>query len=230
MLRPISSWPRVLRSVRRGPPGLQQGQEVVGVVFFDGQDVLKQSPRGPSPCHWMISLQGATAMRSATASLQVHDARRDAIGVSSLVGRVLENSVAAFDALMPRAMQYWCLYRRTQTSSIARSSLSGRSCGHDLPVGLGYRAVLDLCWRARARSVWLPLRNSSVRPLSLLWHAGEAVSRPCLDLDGLSVAEELVVLVVAAVASAHLGVVGDELDALDPFDLFEAELDLVAEP
>ena len=50
------------------------------------------------------------------------------------------------------------------------------------------------------------------------------------ELDRLSVAEEFVVLVVAAVAAADLGVVGDELDALDPLDLFEAELDLVAEP
>jgi hypothetical protein len=47
--------------------------------------------------------------------------------------------------------------------------------------------------------------------------------------DGLPVAEELVVLVVAAVAASELGVVGDELDSLDPFHLFEAELDLVAE-
>ena len=49
-------------------------------------------------------------------------------------------------------------------------------------------------------------------------------------LDGLSVAEELVVLVVAAVTASEFGVVGDELDSFDPFDLFEAELDLVAEP
>jgi hypothetical protein len=49
-------------------------------------------------------------------------------------------------------------------------------------------------------------------------------------LDGLSVAEELVVLVVAAVAASEFGVVGDELDYFDPFNLFEAELDLVAEP
>jgi len=44
----------------------------------------------------------------------------------------------------------------------------------------------------------------------------------------LSVAEELVVLVVATVAAADLRVVGDELDPLDPFDLLDAELDLVA--
>ena len=50
------------------------------------------------------------------------------------------------------------------------------------------------------------------------------------ELDGLAVAEEFVVLVVAAVAASDLGVVGDELDAFDPFDLFEAEFDLVAEP
>jgi len=34
--------------------------------------------------------------------------------------------------------------------------------------------------------------------------------------DGLAVAEEFVVFVVAAVSAADLGVVGDELDALDP--------------
>jgi hypothetical protein len=49
-------------------------------------------------------------------------------------------------------------------------------------------------------------------------------------LDGLPVAEEFVVLVVAAVAATDLGVVGDELDTFDPLDLFETELDLVAEP
>jgi hypothetical protein len=46
----------------------------------------------------------------------------------------------------------------------------------------------------------------------------------------LSVAEEFVVLVVAAVAAADLGVVGDEFDSFDPLDLFEPELDLVAQP
>ena len=49
-------------------------------------------------------------------------------------------------------------------------------------------------------------------------------------LDGLSVAEEFVVLVIAAVAAADLCVVSDELDPFDPLDLFEAELDLVTEP
>jgi len=44
----------------------------------------------------------------------------------------------------------------------------------------------------------------------------------------LAVAEELVVLVVAAVA-ADLGKVRDELGSFDPLDLLEAKLDLVAE-
>jgi hypothetical protein len=48
--------------------------------------------------------------------------------------------------------------------------------------------------------------------------------------DGLAVAEEFVVLVVAAVATADVVEVGDELDTLDPCDEFEAELDLVAQP
>src|SRR5579875_2753818 len=52
---------------------------------------------------------------------------------------------------------------------------------------------------------------------------------PCVVLDGLSVAEELVVGVVAAVTAADVGEVGDELDPCQPFDLFEAELDLVAQ-
>src|SRR5258708_5131763 len=49
-------------------------------------------------------------------------------------------------------------------------------------------------------------------------------------LQGLPVAEEFVVLVVSAEAAADVGEVGDELDLLDPFDLFEAEFDLVAQP
>src|SRR6185437_7905214 len=53
---------------------------------------------------------------------------------------------------------------------------------------------------------------------------------PCCVSDGLSVAEEFVVLVVSAVAASEVGEVGDELDPFDPFDLLEAELDLVAEP
>src|SRR6185437_2980284 len=48
-------------------------------------------------------------------------------------------------------------------------------------------------------------------------------------LDGLPVTEEFVVLVVATVAASDLGVVGDELNPFDPLNLFEAELDLVAE-
>ena len=45
--------------------------------------------------------------------------------------------------------------------------------------------------------------------------------------DGLSVPEELVILVVPAVAAAD---VGDELQALDPLHLLEPELRLVAQP
>jgi hypothetical protein len=44
--------------------------------------------------------------------------------------------------------------------------------------------------------------------------------------DGLTIAKELVVFVVAAIAAAYLGVVRDELHAPDPLDLFEAELNL----
>lgn len=46
--------------------------------------------------------------------------------------------------------------------------------------------------------------------------------------DRLAVAEELVVRVVAAVATADLGHVGDEIDAGQPLHLFEPELNLVA--
>jgi hypothetical protein len=47
-------------------------------------------------------------------------------------------------------------------------------------------------------------------------------------LDGVVVVEELVVSVVAAVPAADVGEVGDELDAGDPLDLFEAMLGFVA--
>jgi hypothetical protein len=50
------------------------------------------------------------------------------------------------------------------------------------------------------------------------------------QLDGLAVAEELVVRVVAAVTAADLRAVGHEFDPGQPFDLLEAELDLVAQP
>ena len=60
--------------------------------------------------------------------------------------------------------------------------------------------------------------------------AAVALWRDSWPLDGLPVTEEFVVLVVAAVAAPDFRVVGDELDALDPLHLFEAELDLVAEP
>ncbi len=88
--------------------------------------------------------------------------------------------------------------------------------------------------------------SHTLRPLAALANRAFAVSvasrRHCLTrkrrlvdlgaavLDGLPVAEEFVVLVVAAVAASEFGVVGNELDPFDPFDLFEAELDLVAEP
>ena len=49
-----------------------------------------------------------------------------------------------------------------------------------------------------------------------------------LTLDRLPVAEEFVVLVVAAVAAAEVGEVGDELHTFDPLHLLEAELGLVA--
>src|SRR5450756_1523795 len=49
-------------------------------------------------------------------------------------------------------------------------------------------------------------------------------------LDGLPVAEELVVLVVAAIAATDVGEVGDELHAFDPLALLEAQLGLVAQP
>jgi hypothetical protein len=45
----------------------------------------------------------------------------------------------------------------------------------------------------------------------------------------LAVAEELVILVVAAEPAADLGEVGDELDTADPFYEFEAELDLTTQ-
>jgi len=48
--------------------------------------------------------------------------------------------------------------------------------------------------------------------------------------QGLPVAEELVVLVVAAEAPADVGEVGDELDPADPLDLLEAQLDLDRSP
>jgi hypothetical protein len=51
-----------------------------------------------------------------------------------------------------------------------------------------------------------------------------------LPPDGLPVAEELVIFVVAAVPAADLGEVRDELDTLDPLHLLEAELDLIAQP
>jgi hypothetical protein len=50
-----------------------------------------------------------------------------------------------------------------------------------------------------------------------------------LMLDGLAVAEEFVVVVVSAFAASDVGKVFDELDAFDPFDEFEAELDFVAQ-
>jgi hypothetical protein len=46
----------------------------------------------------------------------------------------------------------------------------------------------------------------------------------------LAVAEELVVLVVVTLSAADLAVVRDELRPLDPLDLLEAGLDLVAQP
>ena len=53
---------------------------------------------------------------------------------------------------------------------------------------------------------------------------------PRLRLDRLPVAEELVVGVAAAVSAADLGETGGEVDAGQPFDLLEVELDLVAQP
>jgi hypothetical protein len=46
----------------------------------------------------------------------------------------------------------------------------------------------------------------------------------------LPAAEELVVGVAAAVSASDLGETGGEVDAGQPFDLLEAELDLVAQP
>ena len=46
--------------------------------------------------------------------------------------------------------------------------------------------------------------------------------------DGLSVPEELVILVVAAEAASDVGEIGNKLDALDPLQLFEPELRFVA--
>ena len=48
-------------------------------------------------------------------------------------------------------------------------------------------------------------------------------------LDGLPAAEELVVGVIATVPAADLGVVADEVDPGQLFDLRKAELDLVAQ-
>ena len=82
-----------------------------------------------------------------------------------------------------------------------------------------------------------PLRTVAPRRVQRatapLEHSGVHQAAPTGDggsLDGLPVAEEFVVLVVAPVPAADLRVVGHELDALDPLDLFEAELDLVAKP
>jgi hypothetical protein len=100
--------------------------------------------------------------------------------------------------------------------------LGGRVCTQMLIFG---SVVFDFCpaagHRASVSSSLASTRREErgVARVLLLW-----------VLDGLSVAEELVVLVVAAVAASEFGVVGDELDSFDPFDLFEAELDLVAEP
>jgi hypothetical protein len=52
-------------------------------------------------------------------------------------------------------------------------------------------------------------------------------------LDALAVAEELMVWVVAARSPgrpADLAEIFDEFDPAEPLDLFEAELDLVAQP
>jgi hypothetical protein len=78
--------------------------------------------------------------------------------------------------------------------------------------------------RLRGRSDGTPgraaPRHHRVHPRAGLLAAGS---------DRLAVAEELVVLVVAAVAPTDLGEVRDELDAGDPLHLLEAELDLVAQ-
>ena len=50
-------------------------------------------------------------------------------------------------------------------------------------------------------------------------------SGSCAVSDRLTISEKLVVLVVAAVSAADLGVVSYELDAGDPFHLLEAELE-----
>lgn len=81
------------------------------------------------------------------------------------------------------------------------------------------------CLRAAARSGLPRLADE------LLAIADSVTRRPSgRTLQGLPVAEEFVVLVVSAKAAADVGEVGDELDLLDPFDLFEAEFELVAQP
>ena len=67
--------------------------------------------------------------------------------------------------------------------------------------------------------------NFSSRRMS---HTGRASSHDQLS-DGLSVPEELMILVVAAEAASDVGEVGDELHALDPLHLFEPELRFVAQ-
>jgi hypothetical protein len=60
--------------------------------------------------------------------------------------------------------------------------------------------------------------------------AVRSLDPPGLRLDRLPVAEELVVGVVAAVSAADLEEAGGEVDAGQPLDLLEAELDLVTQP
>ena len=63
-------------------------------------------------------------------------------------------------------------------------------------------------------------------------HAGASASsgESAMQSDRHAIAEEFVILVVTAFTGAKVGIVMHELDGRDPFDHFEADLVLAAQP
>ena len=104
--------------------------------------------------------------------------------------------------------------------------------------GLQSVGVPDRGWCSGAETCEQFTTEMVGRSCSMMWLrqreqlAPSSSSVVCIRISSqcLSVAEELVVLVVAALSCSDVGEVGDELDALDPYDLLEADLDLVTKP
>jgi hypothetical protein len=94
----------------------------------------------------------------------------------------------------------------------APARLSDRGTGPPAPQSLGAPGF-------RGGLTWVRLHARPPGPLSLQQPGEHGGLADASGFAGLQVAEELLVLLVAAVVATNLRVVGDELGALDPFGL-----------